>query len=634
MRRTQNISCRHFTVKMKLSIATLFLLVAELAVARQLLEQDCTVYAIADTRIETRRLGDTTTPTGELDFVCEPNGKGARTGAAGATHKLKLTPEQQAKLEEEMNNGAVVSGSTTLEGASWDGNEIVIDDDTRYGYHAPPNPRKQKSKSILVVRVTDKDGKVIGDSAAQVGDNIFGTDGDPVNLKSQMLACSYGVVDITNQYSSPNIDDKLSAPGVIDVKIDISLNNDKYVVHNAVTAAANAFLGYSLPGQHEQVMYVLEKCYQGCGWAAYAYINSWMSVYQAGYYGMPGVQMHEIGHNFGMAHSGGLNGATYTDHTCLMGNPLYKDDEGKMCFNPAKNWAVNWYDDYKIEIDITKASIGQAVEMVGVAEIKVDTNNKRPAVMKLETGTSNDYFVAFNRAVGINGDNDEADDEVTIIQTGNNGESYSQSSLKAHLVQGESYDIGDLTITATKIDKTTTPGTAIVTLTKGPQEPTTSPTVVPTAPNSSFGPTPQDFGTGEPTRGGGGDTKAPTKSPSASPSAAPTTDESCEDLSKKECKKAKDTCAHGASKIFGDCEPKKGKYKHDCSQYGADNCFGNDDNKGLCTFKDGVCAHVCDDLSKKPCKKFKNTSDKKKTCKAPKLKNPCKGCMPKNCGAD
>ena len=105
---------------MKLSIATLFLLVAELAVARQLLEQDCTIYAVGDARIETRRLGDATKPAGELDFVCEPNGTAARTGAAGATHRLNLTPEQQAKLEEDMNNGDVVSGSTTLEGAAWD----------------------------------------------------------------------------------------------------------------------------------------------------------------------------------------------------------------------------------------------------------------------------------------------------------------------------------------------------------------------------------------------------------------------------------------------------------------------------------------------------------------------------------
>ena len=31
-----------------------------------------------------------------------------------------------------------------------------------------------------------------------------------------------------------------------------------------------------------------------------------------------------------MAHSGGKDGKIYTDHTCVMGNPLFSDDVGKM----------------------------------------------------------------------------------------------------------------------------------------------------------------------------------------------------------------------------------------------------------------------------------------------------------------
>lgn len=42
-----------------------------------------------------------------------------------------------------------------------------------------------------------------------------------------------------------------------------------------------------------------------------------------------------------------------------------------------------------------------------------------------------------------NEDNDEADNELTIIQAGNNGNSYSQSYLKAHLVAGESYTLNN-----------------------------------------------------------------------------------------------------------------------------------------------------------------------------------------------
>jgi len=39
-------------------------------------------------------------------------------------------------------------------------------------------------------------------------------------------------------------------------------------------------------------MYVLHSCIVGCGWAAYAGVNSWYSVYQGGYYKQVGVQMH------------------------------------------------------------------------------------------------------------------------------------------------------------------------------------------------------------------------------------------------------------------------------------------------------------------------------------------------------
>ena len=39
------------------------------------------------------------------------------------------------------------------------------------------------------------------------------------------------------------------------------------------------------------------------------------------------------GHNLNLAHSGGLDGRTYTDHSCLMGNPWWEDNQGRMCFS-------------------------------------------------------------------------------------------------------------------------------------------------------------------------------------------------------------------------------------------------------------------------------------------------------------
>ena len=62
---------------------------------------------------------------------------------------------------------------------------------------------------------------------------------------------------------------------------------------------------------------------------------------------------HEIGHNLNMAHSGGLDRKTYTDHTCLMGNPLWEDDIGRMCFNPVKAFQINkangWYSPNQVQ---------------------------------------------------------------------------------------------------------------------------------------------------------------------------------------------------------------------------------------------------------------------------------------------
>ena len=247
------------------------------------------------------------------------------------------------------------------------------------------------------MKVIDSEGRKLTESADQISDDIFGTYGDQMTLKSQMNACSYGKVDIIAGIN----DEHEVSPGVIEVTIDKSLvGNSRSVIRTAVIEEVQLLLGHSLPGPYSHVMFVLEGCYTDCGWAAYAYVNSWLSVYQGKYYKMVGVQMHEIGHNFNLAHSGGLDGRTYTDHTGLMGNPLYSDDVGKMCWNAAKTWQIGWYDSNKIIID-PKAQQFWSGTIVGIADF--DNNpDQYPVVVKIETGTSTDQFINFNRAKGVN----------------------------------------------------------------------------------------------------------------------------------------------------------------------------------------------------------------------------------------
>ena len=177
---------------------------------------------------------------------------------------------------------------------------------------------------------------------------------------------------------------------------------------------------------------------------------------------------HIFRHNFGFGHSGGLDGSSYSDHTGMMGNPLYKDDIGGMCYNAAKTWQIGWYNDRKMQLnpldEVSDWSI--SFQMVGIANYQNEATSNLPVSVKLETNLGTDYFVAFNRATGVNSDNDEADDEVTIVKvTGGDGESQSQSYLKATLLAEEEYTIAgiggtdrNITVKHVSTDKTNSDG--------------------------------------------------------------------------------------------------------------------------------------------------------------------------------
>ena len=87
-----------------------------------------------------------------------------------------------------------------------------------------------------------------------------------------MEACSIGQLTIQPGVASHSGKYKDDVTGVIDVTIGISITeNDRYAIHNAAKVAAQEYLGVgSLTDVYQQVMFVVEKCYVGCGYAAYA----------------------------------------------------------------------------------------------------------------------------------------------------------------------------------------------------------------------------------------------------------------------------------------------------------------------------------------------------------------------------
>ena len=78
-----------------------------------------------------------------------------------------------------------------------------------------------------------------------------------------------------------------------------------------------------------------------------------------------------------------------------MGNPLYSDDIGAMCFNAAKSWQLSWYNDNKLAIDPRQQRTWMGT-MVGVADFG-NNPNQYPVVIKIETGTES----AIETEIGI-----------------------------------------------------------------------------------------------------------------------------------------------------------------------------------------------------------------------------------------
>ena len=94
----------------------------------------------------------------------------------------------------------------------------------------------------------------MNDSAQEVSDNVFGTGNDPVNLLSQMTACSFGKLKIT-----PGEPSSATARGVVEVTIPISFtstNSDG--IRNEMIKASQNTLGTTLPGPYHHIMFITD----------------------------------------------------------------------------------------------------------------------------------------------------------------------------------------------------------------------------------------------------------------------------------------------------------------------------------------------------------------------------------------
>lgn len=200
-----------------------------------------------------------------------------------------------------VKSGAIESGAATLiqEGAYFDdeNRRLMLNGDAHpdsLTIEAKSKDNRRKlftgTKSFLALRVEAAFDVSTTSSESEISDSWFGTNGDPMNFKSQMEACSYNqfLVDPAAgaATSGTNVSD-----GVYTVNITNTVSGvDNSVIVNAAITAGNNALG-NMASQYEHVMVCVPPGTNG-GWIAYAYINWYLSVYNDQWCTYPSGQMH------------------------------------------------------------------------------------------------------------------------------------------------------------------------------------------------------------------------------------------------------------------------------------------------------------------------------------------------------
>jgi hypothetical protein len=146
------------------------------------------------------------------------------------------------------------------------------------------------TKRVLVIRAVASDRSTTS-SEATLSDDIFGTSGDVVNLKSQYSRCSDGKL----QFQPVTTHGLVGTDGVYTVNLPSTVvsGSSDGTIRDAMVNQATADLG-TLTNIADYVMLCLPPGTPG-GWIAYAYINYWLSVYNDEWCRYPSAQLHEIG---------------------------------------------------------------------------------------------------------------------------------------------------------------------------------------------------------------------------------------------------------------------------------------------------------------------------------------------------
>lgn len=293
-------------------------------------------------------------------------------------------------------------------------------------YGAPPRIGTLKT---LVIRVKDRNNVAPTASIEKLRNDVFE---DSSSLKTQTEACSYGKLKIEPFVGKTPLNKNINN-GIVEIKMDFDIKVDNHGLDQAAIKAAMEQIGDLEDPMFDLIMFCMPPGKDG--YIAFAYPETKYSFYNNDWCGYVSTQMHEVGHNLGLAHSGQNGQGEYGDVTGVMGSAS-GDDDKRMCFNPQKNYQLGWYKDKAKTINPLDGKRHEYT-LNGVADYK--RNNDALIVLRLDqVSRGQDYYVGFNRAAGIHSETMEDANMITIVRKEFGGpNAYGISTKVASLIPGQ-----------------------------------------------------------------------------------------------------------------------------------------------------------------------------------------------------
>jgi len=461
----------------------------------------------------------------ELRWVCTFENYVTEDGDGPSPYSFYIDGDNMEKNNQFLEENSIVSGTHTLH---WDSSSLVdldeetntitvnadITDDQRDLWIQPIESTQRELlflaqtdgiKQTLVIRIVGG-GIAPEDNLVQIRREIFEED---ISLKKQMAACSHSQLTIEPyEGTTQGIFTDTINGGVVELRIGTNPTglSDKKMENEAIRAAWYVF--GDLRQQFDLVMFVMPPGIKP-EFAAYAYIGTQFSYYSNTVIRDTMVQMHEVGHNLGLQHSG-QGHEEYGDSSGYMG---YSDaTDPLMCYNAVNNYQLGWYSAHSFS-PIADDERGGTFLITGVHRYDPNDVGKFVTLRLVQRAMPNDYYIGYNKAEGINADTQEDRDKIIIYMKDGDTHESKLSWKIATLSVGEMYVIQDYDssgryVTVTFVD-VVEEAAVVEVLPESSESPTTTP-----LPSNSPSATPSAKPSDEPT-------PVPTTRPSFSPSESP-----------------------------------------------------------------------------------------------------------------